>query len=147
MIYTKNRCWSSGSNGIPLELATRKITNLSHLRVFGCPAFVHIDESSRRRLGDKAWKGVFIGYAFECSAWIVYNPRTRKLIRIRSEFFNEAWMGPSRVETSDLHLPEESDDEEEEMLPQHEISTPMQVPAEVPASSSPPPPSPRAAPT
>jgi len=137
MIYIRNRCWSSGSNGIPLELATRKPLDLNYLRVFGCPAFVHIDESSRRKLGDKAWKGLFFGYAFESPAWNVYNPRTRKLIRSRSVVFNEAWMGPSRMDTSDILLPEESDDEEDEMLPQQEIGTLLQVPTEVPAPSFP----------
>jgi len=137
MIYIRNRCWSSGSNGIPLELVTGKRPNLSYLRVFGCPAFVHIDESSKRKLGDKAWKGVFVGYAFDSPAWIVYNPRTRKLIRSRSVVFNEAWMDPSRVDTPHILLPEAPDDEEEEMLPPLEIDTSSPTPTEAPAPSSP----------
>jgi hypothetical protein len=59
-----------------------------------------------------------------------------KLIRNRSVVFNESWIGPSRMDTADIHLPKESDDEEEEMLPQQEIGTPLQVPTEVPAPSS-----------
>ena len=74
MIYIRSRCWSSGSNGTPLEPAAGKRPNL--------------------------------------------NPRTRKLIRTRSVVFNEAWMGPTRMDTTDIFLPEEADDEEEEMLPQ-----------------------------
>ncbi len=38
MVYIRNRCRSSGSYGIPLELVTGKVPNLINLRVFGCPA-------------------------------------------------------------------------------------------------------------
>jgi hypothetical protein len=65
MVYIRNRCWSSGSNGIPIQLVTGKAPDLSNLRVFGCPAFVHIDVSRRKKLQDKAWKGTFVGYAFD----------------------------------------------------------------------------------
>jgi hypothetical protein len=60
MVYIRNRCWSSGANGIPIELVTGDLPNLNNLRVFGCPAYVHIDVSLRKKFGDKAWKGVFV---------------------------------------------------------------------------------------
>jgi hypothetical protein len=41
------------------------------------------------------------------------------------------------MDTADILIREEPDDEEEEMLPQQEIGTPLQVPVEVPAPSSP----------
>ncbi len=65
MVYIRNRCWSSGSNGIPLELVTGKVPIVSNLRVFGCPTYVHIDVFLKKKFGDKAWKGVFVGYAFD----------------------------------------------------------------------------------
>ncbi len=89
MVYIRNMCSSSGSNGIPVKLITGKAPNLSNLRVFGCPAFVHIDASRRRKLQDKAWKGTFVGYAFDSPAWLIYNPTTRKVIRSRNVVFNE----------------------------------------------------------
>jgi hypothetical protein len=40
------------------------------------------------------------------------------------------------MDTTDILLPKEPSDEEEEMLPQQEIGTPLQVPTEVPAPFS-----------
>jgi hypothetical protein len=56
---------------MPLELVTGKVPNLSNLRVFDCPTYVDIDMSLRRKFGDKAWKGVFVGYAFDSSVRLV----------------------------------------------------------------------------
>ena len=41
-------------------------------------------------MGDKAWKGIFVGYAFDSPAWLVYNSVTRRIIRSRNFVFNEA---------------------------------------------------------
>jgi len=58
--------------------------------VFGCPAYVHIDKSQRHKLDDRAWKGVFVGYAPESPAWLVYNPSTRRVVSSRNVVFDEA---------------------------------------------------------
>jgi len=73
MVYIRNRYWLSGSNGVPLELVTGKAPNLSNLRlrVFGCPTYVHIDVSLRKKFGYKAWKDMFVGYAFDSPTWLV----------------------------------------------------------------------------
>jgi hypothetical protein len=101
MVYIRNRCWSSGANGIPFHLTTGKLPDLSNLRVFGCEAFVHIDVSRRRKMGDKAWKGIFVGYAFDSPSWLIYNPITRRIIRSRNVVFNEAWR-TARLSLSDI---------------------------------------------
>jgi hypothetical protein len=90
MFYIKKLCRPSGSKVIPVELVPIKRLDLSHPKVFiGCPTFVHIGESRRKKLGETAWKAVFVGYAFNPHAWIVYNPATRKLIRSRTVVFDE----------------------------------------------------------
>ena len=91
MVYIRNRCWSSGSNGIPFQPTSGKLPDLSNLRIFGCEAFVHIYASRRGKLGGKAWKGIFFGYAFDSPSWLVYNPVTRRVIRSRNVVFNEGW--------------------------------------------------------
>ena len=62
-VHMRNRSWSEAAGGPPFELVTKCPVDLSRLRVFGCPAYVHIDKSRRRKLDDRAWKGVFVGYA------------------------------------------------------------------------------------
>jgi hypothetical protein len=74
-----------------VELVTGEKPDLSNFRIFGCPAYVHIDSSLRTKLGDKAWKGIFVGYAFDSPAWLIYNPATRHVIRSRNVVFDETW--------------------------------------------------------
>ena len=88
-VYIRNRVWSSGAGDIPYRLVTGRNPDLSCLRVFGCPAYVHVDRSQRRKLEPRAWKGVFVGYAPDSPAWLVYNPATRRMIRSRNVRFNE----------------------------------------------------------
>jgi hypothetical protein len=78
------------------------------LRVFGCPAYAHIDASLRKKFGDNAWKGIFIGYVFDSPAWLIYKPVTRRVIRSRNVVFDETWrdtipspQGPPLLEDDD----------------------------------------------
>ena len=88
-VHVRNRVWSSGSHCIPLEAISGIRPSLDHLRVFGSPAYVNIDTSLRRKLSDSAWEGIFVGYAPDSPAWLIYNPRTRTVVRSRSVVFNE----------------------------------------------------------
>ena len=89
-VHVRNRVWSSGSQCIPMEAVTGIRPTLDHLRVFGSPAFVHIDSSLRRKLSDSAWEGIFVGYAPDSPAWLIYNPRSRTIVRSRSVTFRES---------------------------------------------------------
>ena len=90
--YVRNRVWHSGACCIPLQKVTGSKPDLSHLRVFGCPAFVHIESSRRRKLEPKAWQGVFVGYATDSPAYLIYNPATKNIIRSQNVSFNETWL-------------------------------------------------------
>ena len=52
----------SGSTIVPLEAITGKKPDLEHLRVFGCPAYVHIPSQRRTKMQAPSRKGVFVGY-------------------------------------------------------------------------------------
>jgi hypothetical protein len=67
-VHICNPVHSGGAGGIPFTLATGRRADLSFMRVFGCPAYVHVDRSQRRKLDDRVWKGVFVGYASESPA-------------------------------------------------------------------------------
>ena len=89
-VYVRNRVFCEAAGGVPFELVTGRSVDLSHLRVFGCPAYVHVDKSRRRKLDDRAWKGIFVGYAPDSPVWLVYNPRTRRVERSRNVVFDES---------------------------------------------------------
>ncbi len=60
--YITNRLPSVSTGGpTPYKIWTGAIPNLSHMRVFGCSAYVH-KEGHQGKLEDRSWKGVFIGY-------------------------------------------------------------------------------------
>ena len=73
-----------------MELVNGKSPNLNNLRVFGCPACVHIDVFLRKKFGDKPWKGVFVDYVFDSPPWQVYNPVTRRVIRNHNMVLDES---------------------------------------------------------
>jgi len=95
----RNRVWSQGSQCIPYQALFGKLPDLSYLRVFGCQVFFHIDKRKKRKLGHKSSERIFIGYASDCPAWLVYNPNIRIVIRTDSDVFNEQWK-PTRSSQS-----------------------------------------------
>jgi hypothetical protein len=63
-IYVRNWCPSKAVSGkIPEELWGQKRISLSHLRTFGCEAYVHIPKQKRRKLDQKSEKKIFVGYS------------------------------------------------------------------------------------
>ena len=92
LLYIYNRTYNQGVKGIPFELKHDTIVDLSHIRIFGCPAYVHIDKSQQLKPDlAKAWKGIQIGYSEESKAYLIYNPATNKVISTRSVSFDEGW--------------------------------------------------------
>ena len=83
---------------------TGELPNLSHLRIFGCPAYVHVEKSARRKLDNKSWEGIFIGYASDSPAWLVYNPSTRCVIRSANVTFDESWRDLAHAAVRDAEL-------------------------------------------
>jgi hypothetical protein len=76
-------------DGIPLTLATHQTTDLSHVRIFGCSAHTNVDSALRKKLDDKAWKGIYVGCSPDSPAWLVFNPSTGRTIASRSVVFDE----------------------------------------------------------
>jgi hypothetical protein len=82
------------------------------MRDFSCPSYIHVDKSQSRELDDRAWKGVFVGYASESPAWLVYSLATRRVMSSRNVVFDAAdvfAMGESNAEQC-------NDDEEDNIL-------------------------------
>ena len=65
-VYIMNRTPTATIHGMtPQKKFTGKKPDLSHLKVFGCLAYVHIPYELRSKLDPKAKKCVFIGYSLE----------------------------------------------------------------------------------
>lgn len=62
----------AGKPKTPWELFFAETPDVSHMRVFGCPAYVHVPQQRRaNKLADRACKGVFVGYGGTSSAYVV----------------------------------------------------------------------------
>jgi hypothetical protein len=73
----------------PEEKFTGKKPDVSHLRVFGCIAYVHVPDEKSSKLDQKAEKCIFIGYSLEQKGYRCFNPSIWKLQMSRDVVFDE----------------------------------------------------------
>ncbi|KAK7340666.1 hypothetical protein VNO77_21375 [Canavalia gladiata] len=85
---------------IPKEVWSGKEIKLSHLRVFGCVAYVHISDQGRNKLDPKSKKCTFIGYGEDEFGYRLWDDENRKMIRSRDVIFNERVMYKDKLNTS-----------------------------------------------
>ena len=79
-IYVRNHCANSGGTKTPYEHWFGKKPEVSHLRIWGCTSYVHIQRDKRTGIGAHMEKCIFIGYPSEYKAWSFYNPVTKKVV-------------------------------------------------------------------
>jgi hypothetical protein len=94
----------------------RKPCNVSHFRIFGCVAFVHVPTEMRRKLDDRSEICIFVGYSEECREYKLYSPITQKYVISKDCQFkeDEAWDGSIDKSISEgVGLPHEDDDGDE----------------------------------
>ena len=79
----------------PEERYTGVKSDVSHLKVFGCIASVHIPDELRTKLDPKAKKCIFIGNSLEQKGYRCYNPVTCQIKVTRDVVFDElnSWYG------------------------------------------------------
>ena len=74
-VYVQNRL-SHSALGLktPEEIFTKKKLEVSHLKVFGCPMFIHIPKEKRNKLDPSGKKGIFVRYYEVSKAFRIYIP-------------------------------------------------------------------------
>jgi hypothetical protein len=74
-VYVQNRLPHSALGLKTLkEMFTRKKPEVSHLKIFGCPVFIHIPKEKRNKLDPSGKKGIFVGYCEVSKAFRIYIP-------------------------------------------------------------------------
>ena len=91
--YLTNRFWTAAVDRSPFMALTGSKPDLRMLRIWGCPCWVLIPSNQRRKMADKAWKGIFVGYPADTRGWIVYNPQTRRAMVSKHVVFDETFNG------------------------------------------------------
>ena len=92
-----NRCTTSGVHEVtPHERYYGKKPDLSHTRIFGVIAYVHIPDEKRQKLDPKSEKCILVGYLLEQKGYKCYNLSTRKVRVSRNVVFGESDSDPDR---------------------------------------------------
>jgi len=62
---------------------------VSHLKIFGCPVYVHVPREKRSKLELSGKKGIFVGYSESSKAYRVYIPGFRQIETSRDVTFDD----------------------------------------------------------
>ena len=82
----------------PYECLYGKRPDVSHLKVFGCDAFMHIPNELTKKWDSKTKKCIFIGYSLFRKGYRLFDPRSKKLYESRDVLFVENEFG-GRIES------------------------------------------------
>lgn len=93
IVYLINRSSCSAINFKVLdEVWTRRPVDYSNLRIFGCPAYMHVPGDERTKLNAKSKKCVFLGYPKCVKGYMLWDPESKKTVISRDFVFDEADM-------------------------------------------------------
>jgi hypothetical protein len=73
----------------PQEAWTGNEPSLTHLKVFGCDAYVHVPKENKSKLDKKVEKCIFIGYKDGLKGYNLWNTETKNVGYIRDVVFRE----------------------------------------------------------
>jgi transposase InsO family protein len=90
VVYVQNRLSHSALGfKTPEKMFTKKKPEVSHLKIFGCPVFIHIPKEKRNKLEPSRKKGIFVGYCEVSKAFRIYIPGHRHIDISRDVTFDE----------------------------------------------------------
>jgi len=92
----------------PEEAFSGKKPSVEHLRIFGCPVYIHVPNDKRKKLEPSGKKGIFVGYSESSKAYRIYVPGQQKVEINRDVTFDEGIAFNKSIEDS-----KDSNDEEE----------------------------------
>ena len=76
-------------NKTPKDVFSRKKPEVNHLKIFGCPVYIHIPKEKRTKLDPSGKKGIFMGYSESPKAYIIYFLGFKKIDISRDITFNK----------------------------------------------------------
>jgi transposase InsO family protein len=72
-VYVQNKSPHKVLENItPEEVFSGKVSEVSHLRIFGCPVCIHIPKDKRKKLDPSSKKVIFVGYSETSKTYRVY---------------------------------------------------------------------------
>ncbi|KAG5527251.1 hypothetical protein RHGRI_028223 [Rhododendron griersonianum] len=95
--YLHNRIISRKTNLCPYELWKGRKPNLSYLKVWGCLAYYRVPDPKRTKLGPRAMKSIFVGYAEHSKAYRLLDLESNTIVESRNvKFFEHKFRADSK---------------------------------------------------
>ena len=89
-VYLRNRSPTVSLKQVtPYERWTGEKPDLSHLKVFGCVAYIHVAKEKRNKLDAKSRKTIFVGYPAGTKGYKLFDISTGDFVRSRDVVFAE----------------------------------------------------------
>jgi hypothetical protein len=89
-IYIRNRCLTTADKvKTPYELFYGTKPDISHIRVFGCDAYMHVKDNDRAKMESKSSKCILLGYSEYYQGYKLYSLQHKKVRFSRDVNFNE----------------------------------------------------------
>ena len=76
-------------NVTPYECFYGSKPDVSHFKVFGCKAYMHVPKENRKKWDSKTKKGIFVAYSITSKGYRLYDPVSRKICVSRDVLFDE----------------------------------------------------------
>ncbi|KAL0355895.1 UNVERIFIED_CONTAM: Retrovirus-related Pol polyprotein from transposon TNT 1-94 [Sesamum radiatum] len=83
---------ASLSGKVAEEVWTGIPINFDHLRIFGCPIYVHVPRDERSKLDPKSKQCIFLSYKKGVKGYKFWDPVARKMVISRDAVFDEQFM-------------------------------------------------------
>ena len=101
-------------------MITREKLKVGHLKIFGCPVYIHIPKEKRSKLDPSGKKGLLVGYSEQSKYFRIYIPGYCQIELSRDVTFDK--------DTTFTDLRENQEDEEEHEAPRvAEIPKPVRI--------------------
>ena len=82
-VYLRNRSPTVSLKQVaPYEHWTGEKPDLSHLKVFGCVAYIHVEKETRNKCDAKSRKAIFVGYPAGTKGFKLFDISTGDFVRI-----------------------------------------------------------------
>ncbi|KFD46771.1 hypothetical protein M513_12352 [Trichuris suis] len=136
--YLRNRCLTKALRNVtPEEAWSGRKPNLSHLKLFGCLAMVHIPARRRQKWDAKSKECIFVGYSETSKGYRTINRFTEKLNIARVVVFLESSFPGTRQSNAHLDEPEKCapDDGEQVIMWKLQDDNPSETEADKAVSS------------
>jgi hypothetical protein len=88
--YIQNKILSTNGKTTSFEIVHGSKPDVSHLRIFGSTAFIHVPEAIRHKLDPKAVEGIFVGCCLTTKAYRIWVPSRRRIEISRNVILHES---------------------------------------------------------